>query len=244
MFKKENNPTQRIDWQMLLGDVEMKIVMKIRELKISADAKATLWKHWYPTAVFTGSWYSGQEKKMDSAKLLQGELSAKTSTVGCYLVRSAIRVYKIHEPGYCPELEVPADQNDMDLLWQYINEWGNLDDFLAMDAWCAVGRPWSQRLRITHEISARHKDDPNPEFVYITRTAQARNLMWHESINCICTAKENVFVPDRNASLFVCNTYVGDSFSVDTWYQFSRFGKITRLELHPFNSKQDEARFH
>ena len=39
MFKKENNPNQHIDWQMLLGDIEMKIVMKIRELKISADAK-------------------------------------------------------------------------------------------------------------------------------------------------------------------------------------------------------------
>lgn len=241
MFKKEKNP--RINWQMLLGNIELKIMMKIKDAKISADTKATLWKHWCPTAVFTGGWCSGHEKKVPSAKLLQGELSAEISTVGCYLVRSAIRVYKVHEPGYCPELEAPADQNDMDELWRYINEWGDLEGFLAIGAWCVVEKSLSQRLRITHEISARHKDDPNPEFVYLTRTTQARTSMWYESISCICSAKKKAFVPDRDASLFVCNTYVGDSFSADTWYKLSRFGKIKKLVLHPFDSQQDEARF-
>ena len=42
MLKKENNPNQHVDWQMLLGDIGLKNMMKIKEVQISADAKAEL----------------------------------------------------------------------------------------------------------------------------------------------------------------------------------------------------------
>ena len=194
----------------------------------STEIEKVLRKHWNETAVLIDTLHpdtDGQE--LNEADLLPGELSAVICKVGCYIVRSAQRVYKIHEPGYSPELETPASKEETELV--------KSDNDLFPS--------WRDSLRVVHEISAKHQANPNQEFTFICRAAQARNYGWIETISCICTAKEYGLVPNEYASLFVLNTYVGSSFSVDYWYMLAPTGKIMTLKLHPFDQNMDNARF-
>ena len=216
---------------------------KIILSKIKIEAELTLRTHWKPLAVFTGFWHPDHCKQVSEDELLPGELSAVTFKVGRYTVRSAQRVYQIHEPGYIPEMEIPASSEDVELVRKDIAP-VNVDPWLNFTMSTGVGlQPWRNRLRVTHEISARHQDTPGGAFTMICRAAEARNYTWTEHIGTICAAKEHIAVPDKRASLFVCSTYVGDSFSVDTWYKLDPAGKITTLSLHPYDSDIDKARF-
>ena len=201
------------------------------------DAKLTIRKHWKSSALFTGSLCPGQGQKVAEADLLPGELSAEIFRVGCYTVRSAQRIYQVCEPGYSPEQEIPASPEDMELVRKE-------DPRLKFTVSTGIGfQSWRNRLRVTHEISARHQDNPSGAFTMICRAAESRNSTWSEHIGPICAAKEHIAVPDKRASLFVCSTYVGDSFSVDTWYKLDPAGEITTLSLHPYDSDIDKARF-
>ena len=207
------------------------------------DAKLTIRKHWKSSAVFTGSLCPGQGQKVAEADLLPGELSAEVFRVGCYTVRSAQRIYQIYEPGYSPEEEVPASAEDMELVRKDIVP-VNVDPRLNVTMSIGVGvQSWRNRLRVTNEISARHQDNPNGAFTMIRRAAESRNSTWSEHIGPVMTAKEHIAIPDKHASLFVCNTYVGDSFSVDTWNKLDPAGEITTLSLHPYDSENDKSRF-
>ena len=216
---------------------------KIILSKMKIEAELTLRTHWKPLAVFTGFWHPDHGKQVSESELLPGELSAVTFKVGRYTVRSAQRVYQIHEPGYIPEMEIPASSEDVELVRKDIVP-VNVDPRLNFTMSTGVGlQPWRNRLRVTHEISARHQDNPSGAFTMICRATEARNYTWTEHIGTICAAKEHIAVPDKRASLFVCSTYVGDSFSVDTWYKLDPAGKITTLSLHPYDSDIDKARF-
>lgn len=206
-------------------------------------AKHTVRKHWKLSAVFTGSLHSSYGKRVDESDLLPGELSAEIFRVGCYAVRSAQRVYRVYEPGYSPEEEIPAGSEDVELVRKDIAPI-HADPRASFTAAAGLGlQPWRSRLRVTHEISARHRDNPNGIFTVICRAAQSRNLTWSERIGPVYAAKEHLLIPDRQASLFVCNTYVGGSFSADTWYKFDPDGKISTLSLHPYDSDIGKARF-
>lgn len=181
-------------------------------------------KHWKVTAVFTAYWNSENEKELLESELWPGEITAYVSTVGCYIVRRSIRVYNIYEPGYFPEKETPASQADVDMVKNDIES--------------GTWYEWRDRLRLTHEISARHCDNLNGSFTYICRAAEARNYNWSESIGNICTAKKHPFILDKYASLFVCNTCMGDSYSSETWYKLSCTGKIKILRLHPYGDDE------
>ncbi len=193
-------------------------------------------KHWSRTAVVTDSW-RGKEGR-EAEELLPGELSAVVFEVGCYTVRSAQRVYQIYEPGYSPEKETPASPEEAALVRKDISQRARAVMFGASS--------WRNKLRVTHEISARRKDSPDSPFTVICRAAESRDggRSWSERIAEVFTAKKHIAMPDKDACLFVCNLYVGDSFSVDTWYKLDPAGKIQTLTLHPFNSKVDKARFH
>lgn len=216
---------------------------KIILSKMKIEAELTLRTHWKPLAAFTGFWHPEHGKQVSESELLPGELSAVTFKVGRYTVRSAQRVYQIHEPGYIPEMETPASSEDVELVRKNIVP-VNAGPQVSFAMTTGIGfQPWRDKLRVTHEISARHQDNPSGTFTMICRAAEARNYTWTEHIGTICAAKEHIAVPDKRASLFVCSTYVGDSFSVDTWYKLDPTGKITTLSLHPYDSDIDKARF-
>lgn len=231
-----------------MSNILTQIFSKLINQEESIPEESTICKHWKSTAVFTGAWDPGAGKKVPESELLLGELSAGIYQVGCYTVRSAVRVYKIREGGYIPELEVPALPEEMEMVKKEFDELKEMQDDtgkmgLPFLTFFWPFKEWSEKLRITHEISARHKSDTKGSFTYITRAAQAVSFRWSESIRHICTAKENLLTDDKDASLFVCNSYMGDSFGADTWYKLSPTGGITKLQLHPFDSKQDKAEF-
>ncbi len=224
-------------------DIEMKLLKKAGMISKKYEACNTLRKHWNPAVVVTSFMDSARGQKVPKDELLPGELSAEIFQVGCYTVRSAQRIYTVCEPGYSPEQEIPASPEDVELVRKELPPI-NTDLPLGSTMTAGIGfQSWRSRLRVTHEISARHQNNPNGSFTVICRAAQSRNCTWHEMIWPILTAKEHIAVPNKQASLFVCNTYVGDSFSTETWYKLSPAGEITTLSLHPYDSDADKARF-
>lgn len=227
-----------------MEDVLFKILFKLSDMKVIGSAKNDICKHWSSTAVFTGKWMPPTKgicdpglcrgKRVKEEKLLQGELAAYTCRVGCYMVRSAIRVYKISELGYCPEEELPASAEEMEMIRKDIGD--GKQGVLGYYS-------WNNKFRIANEISAKYEKDSRADFTYICRAAHARNYSWSETISCICAAKQHLLVPDKRAFLFVCNTYLGDSFSADTWYKLNPEGKIKRMRLHPYDENMENARF-
>lgn len=212
-------------------------------MRSKLEAELTIRKHWKLSAAFTGSLHPGRGKKLTETELLPGELSAELFQVGCYTVRSAKRVYQVCEPGYSPEEERPASPEDVALVRKDMPP--EIADprlsFIMAHSVCF--QSWRDRLRVTHEISAKHQSSLDGSFTVICRAAESRSYTWSETIGMICVAKEHIAIPNGHASLFVCNTYMGDSFTADTWYKLDPTGKITTLSLHPYNSDIDKARF-
>lgn len=186
-------------------------------------------------AVFIDAWCPGAgENKVPEEELLSGEITAVTFQVGCYTVRSAQRVYKVDEPGYSPESEQPASKAEVDIVRKDLVWDRGLNTYVSV-------RPissWSDKLRITHEISARHNSNPAGAYTYICRATQARSLYWSEYIGDIYAVKENDAVPDECASLLVYFVWTGDSHGVDTWYRFDPDGKI---EIFKYDSLFDRG---
>lgn len=189
--------------------------------------------------VFVDVWCPGEnENKVSEEELLAGEISAVTFQVGCYTVRSALRVYGIHDSDGCPcEMEDPAGKEDIEMVRKDL-VWGKGDGKVSGDrgsTFMSGGNTytykspfplWRDKLRITHEISARHNSSPDKSFTYICRATNPINSKWFEYIGDIYAVKENDVVPDECASLlvyFVCMEY---SHGVDTWYRFDTDRKI------------------
>ena len=102
---------------------------------------------------------------------------------------------------------------------------------------------WRDKLRVTHEISAKHNSWKSEEFIYICRAAEARNASWYENITHVCVAKKHALLSDKKANLFVCNSWTGSSFGSETWYKLSPKGEIKTLNLHDMNTEQDNMKF-
>lgn len=197
-------------------------------------------RHCSSEAVFIDAWCSAtDESKVPEEDLFPGEIEAVTFQIGCYTVRSALRVYKVHDSDwYLSEVVEPADKEDVekvrnDLILDkgdgkvtgingsIFTSWGNLHTYIgAIPA-------WRDKLRITHEISAKHNSDCGNTFTYICRAADPINGKWFEYIGDIYAVKERDTVPDENASLLVYFVFTSDFYGVDTWYRFDSEGKIT-----------------
>lgn len=204
--------------------------------KISEENLITLKKHWSQTAVLTDTYTSDTPvQEVSEEELLPGELYAEQFLIGCYLVRSAIRMYQIYTPGYTPEKEVPANAEETARMR---TEYGKYDRNVSY-----AGLHFDYQHRRTQEITAHHIHDTSGKFTYICRAAEARNVSWTEVIKAICTAKKCAAVPECQASLFVQNTFMGDCWDANTWYQLDCTGKITQLRLHDMDFDKDNARF-
>lgn len=215
-------------------------------VSIGGEIERILRKHWKNTVTFTDICHSGTQKhELSEGELLPGEMAAVIFNVGCYTVRSAERVYRVCEPGYSPDLELPASQEEMEPLRKnsdLYNEY-KIDRNQLSGSVCIGDFVIENKLRVTHEISARHISNPNPEFTYICRAAHARNYSWCEGIGTICTAKEHDLIPDEYASLIVHKEWSGSSYSSDTWYKLEPTGKITTLRSGSYGIMSDDARF-
>lgn len=191
-------------------------------------------------AVFTDAWNPGADVDMVSGQeLLPGEIVAVTVRVGCYIVRSALRVYTIQDPDwYLAEVRETASEEDIEMvrkdpIWdngkgrsiyaegRIFESWGSTYDHAD------AAPSWREKLRVTHEISARHDSSPNSPFTYICRAADPMNGKWFEYIGDIYAVKENEDTPDERASLLVYFVFTSDFYGVDTWYRFAPDGELT-----------------
>ena len=184
---------------------------------------STIREHWHRTAVFTDSWEDKEEKAVPANELLPGELSAVLFQVGCYTVRSAQRVYRVNQDY----TEMPATLEELETYKNHRN---------VFDGWLG-------NLRLVHEISARHHDGPEREFILVDGAKNAHNCYWSEEIQSIYTAKKDASIPDENASLFVYKFWIGSSHSVDYWSKLDPTGRMWRLSLSPYNDRVGEERF-
>lgn len=212
----------------------------------NTEIKNVIRKHWSNAVIFTDAWRPGiNEQELTEAELLPGELSAVIFIVGCYSIRSAKRVYRISESDCSSELEIPADKADIELVRKEVERKNtrSLEGYSVTVGMSRSYPSWVDRLCIMHEISAKHNASPHNMFIDVCRVTQSMNADWCEYIGDIYTVKENDSIPDEYASLLVYSHYEGSSFGADTWHKLDPTGKITKLELHPFDSKQDDARF-
>ena len=190
-------------------------------------------------AVFIDAWCPGiDENRVPEEDLLPGEIEAVTFQVGCYTVRSALRVYTIQDPDWClAEISEPADKEEVDMVRKDLvlgqgdekvagtkksifASWGNTYNFTGYIPL------WRDKLRITHEISAKHNSNRDKPFTYICRASDPMNGKWFEYIGDIYVVKENDAVPDESASLLIYFVFTSDFCGADTWYRFDPDGKI------------------
>lgn len=205
--------------------------MNLEEKDLSAED--TIRKHWKNKAVFTDAWRPDEaEQEIPENELQAGEMSAVIFKVGCYHVRSAWRVYKKQD-----DLKIPADKEEVELAK------GKLKGTVKMTIDVLRYMELPEKMCVVHEISAKHMDNPNNTYTNVCSIAQSRSVRWCEYVGDIYTVKENESIPDEYASLLVYTHFSGDSFGADTWYKLDPTGKITKLDLHPFNSNLDEESF-
>ncbi len=178
--------------------------------------------------------YNRPAEFVSEDKLLTGEISACIFRLGCYLVRSAQRVYRISsEEVYFPKKECPASNEEAEIVRKDIAS-DMKDAKQSFTRTILFAPPWHKKLRVTHEISARHIDAPGETFQYICRAASARNYSWSEGIKEITCEKARPQIPDKYASLVVCLSWTGSSYSMDTFYRLEPTGKVTEDTVRPF----------
>lgn len=113
-------------------------------------------KYWNSAIIFTDVLRSDTEKQeLVETELLQGEMSAISFRVGCYIVRSAQRVYSVHKSDDSLELEIPGSQAEV----EYIKN-------LSV-AFAGIPPLNGTLLRITNEISAKHNAARNNLFTFV-----------------------------------------------------------------------------
>lgn len=190
--------------------------------------------------VFIDAWCHGvDENKIPEGDLLPGEIEAVTFQVGCYIVRSALRIYTIQDSDwYLTEVGEPAAKEDVEMVREdlmvskrdgrvsEVNDsllalWGNIYTHAGFIP------SWRDKLQITHEISAKHNSNRGKSFTYICRAADPMNGKWFEYIGDIYAVKERETVPDESASLLIYFVFASDFYGVDTWYRIDPEGKIT-----------------
>lgn len=187
----------------------------------------TLHRHLGENIDITALWRDAvDERELEEHELLDGELSAFTFRIGCYLIRSAQRLYKDTDETHYKE-RVPAERNS---IAEYRENHMNINSIIERHG---------EDVRKVHEISAKHikggDDLSSDEWRFICLATTAKSWAWEESIDFIATVKCVASTPDEQAELFVLNTYVGSSFGVANWHRMAPDGTITSYDEHPYN---------
>lgn len=183
----------------------------------------TLRRHLSDDIAFTGVLAEARdERELEEAELLDGELSGYVFTVGGYTIRSAVCLYQDDDEADYTQ-QVPAGR---DVIVQYQQE-----------GWRMLGP--GNGVREVQVISARYNSAGSEGWQHIC--IAATSLRWDESINFIGTLKTSASAPDEQEVLFILKQYTGDSFGVAHWYKLSSNGNVTEYEEHPYDPESLEA---
>ena len=183
----------------------------------------TLRKHLSDDIAFTGVWPDVKdERELEEAELLDGELSGYVFTVGGYTIRSTVCLYQDDDEADYTQ-QVPARR---DMIAQYQQE-----------NWRMRGP--GNGVREVQVISARYNGSGSEQWQHVC--IATTSLRWDESINFIGTLKTSASAPDEQEVLFILKQYTGDSFGVAHWYKLSSNGNVTEYEEHPYDPESFEA---
>lgn len=183
----------------------------------------TLRTHLDDNIVFTGVWADARdEREVEDAELLDGELYGYVFTIGGYTIRSAACLYQDNDKADYTQ-RIPAGQ---DAIAKY-----------RQKGWRMLGA-WNG-TREVQVISARYNGAGSEEWQHIC--IAATSVRWDESIDFIATLKPSASASDEQEVLFVLKQYTGDSFGVAHWYKLSSNGDVTEYEEHPYDPESFEA---
>ena len=183
----------------------------------------TLRNHLGDNIAFTGVWPDVKdERELEEAELLDGELSGYVFTVGGYTIRSAVCLYQDDDEADYTQ-RVPVGQ---DAIAQYREE-----------SWRMRGP--GNGVREVQVISARYNGAGSEGWQHIC--IAATSICWDESINFIATLKPAASAPAEQEVLFILKQYTGDSFGVAHWYKLSSDGNVTEYEEHPYDPESFEV---
>lgn len=192
------------------------IQRSICKSKESAGMK-TLRTHLRDDIVFTGVWADvTDERELDEAELRDGELSGSVFTIGSFMIRSSVCLYRDDDEVQYTQ-KIPAGPDE---IAQYMRE----------------RRPFPLpgcSFREVQVISAKRKDAVADDWTFVCLATAS--VSWDESIDFICTVKYASSDPDEREMLFVLKQYTGDSFSVAYWYKLLLDGTVTEYSEHPYS---------
>lgn len=207
---------------------------------IGAETDDMLRSHCNGTTIFTDILCldkTGQELKEN--ELWSGELSAVIFQVGCYIIRSALRIYKLTYDFNCDnESEVPVSKKEVEA----VKETGFGKDFHKTfvrdiyyeNADSSLLSLWNGGIRVYHEISAGNGAGSGSKYMRVCRALQSMNPEWCEYIGDIFTMKENDTVLDERASLLVYSHYESSSFGMDVWHKLEPDGNLSEFKCTSF----------
>ena len=183
----------------------------------------TLRKHLSDDIAFTGVLADGRdERELEEAELLDGELSGYVFTVGGYTIRSAVCLYQDDDEADYTQ-RVPVGQ---DAIAQYREEGWRM---------CGPGNG----VREVQVVSARYNGAGSDGWQHIC--IAATSIRWDESINFIAALKPAASAPAEQEVLFILKQYTGDSFGVAHWYKLSSDGNVTEYSEHPYDPESFES---
>lgn len=175
-------------------------------------------------AVYIDAWQPGTgEHMIPESELLPGELMSATFKVGYYTVCSTLKAYGTSGAGGSLAAGLPASKDEVEILRKDIG-WENAYHGTAVSGHLP---PWTGKLCITHEISAKHDLGPYSRFLQICRTILSRGTGEYEYIGDIYAVKGDGGIPNEGASLLVYSHYESSISGMDTWYRLDPSGKIT-----------------
>ena len=188
-----------------------------------SDGMKTLRNHLGDNIAFTGVWPDVKdERELEEAELLDGELSGYVFTVGGYTIRSAVCLYQDDDEADYTQ-RVPVGQ---DAIAQYREEGWRM---------CGPGNG----VREVQVVSARYNGAGSDGWQHIC--IAATSIRWDESINFIAALKPAASAPAEQEVLFILKQYTGDSFGVAHWYKLSSDGNVTEYEEHPYDPESFEV---
>lgn len=189
--------------------------------------------------VITDTWVRAEDlRELEESELRDGEISARTFTVGCFLIRQATCLYQGKNCFNQEEGRIPAERS---IVSEYkkrylVGKRTNLDYTYNEEIIFSLPE-LSDEYRKAREISAKYigksgiSSDEWQHICYVDVS-----VAWNEDIRFICAVKSGASVPDSQASLFVRKEYVGSSFRVDDWYRLAPSGIVKEYRLHQLDT--------
>ena len=220
---------QNISMSKLINTCEYFILQNIE--RADNEHEKTLRKHLNDDiCIYVPKMSSMNIHELPKDKLRSGETSAEIYSIGSYVIRDSLMLYRDDDKFFYTE-RIPAEKEKVD---EFIKQSDKPPLFCD---------EYFREHRLVREIHAAYKHSPEPKWKYICSATSAKSYAWSESINFIGTVKKDLFTPDKQSELFVLVYYCGDSFSTETWYMFSPDTKVKTYSVHPYNPESENEKW-